>query len=141
MTETEFRLRYSELIEYYQYIEERLKYICAQLLADADKGWFNRLNELESDPFGMLIRKIKQLQNEKQMIVLDDKEIRELDDMRNSRIYWIHQCFGGMSSPVIFRKGELRRPEHAKKLKEDLSMAIEWEEKLTGKMQEGKNAQ
>ena len=60
MTETEFRLRYSELIEYYQYIEERLKYICAQLLADEDKDWFNRLNELESDPFGMLIRKIQQ---------------------------------------------------------------------------------
>lgn len=138
MTETEFRVEYSKLIEFYQYIEERLKYICASLLADEQKGWFERLNDLESDPFGMLIKKIQQLQNEKQIIILSDEEINGLDDVRNSRNYWIHQCFCGMSSPVIFRKGELRRSEHGKRLRTDLSIAIEWDEKLTNKMREGR---
>lgn len=134
MTETEFRLNYSRLIEFYQYIEERLEYICAHLLADEEKDWFCRLNDLESDPFGMLIRKIQQLQNDKRIILLNDEEIKELNDLRNIRNYWIHQCFSGMSSPVIFRKGELRRPENAKKLLADLSVAIEWDEKLTEKL-------
>ncbi len=129
---------YSRLIEFYQYIEERLKYICASLLADEQKGWFERLNDLESDPFGMLIRKIQQLQNDKQIVILSDEEIKGLDDVRNSRNYWIHQCFGGMTSPVVFRKGELRRPDHGKRLKTDLSVAIEWDERLTNKILEGR---
>ncbi len=37
MTETEFRVKHSELIEYYQLIEMRLKGICAALLADGEK--------------------------------------------------------------------------------------------------------
>ena len=138
MTETEFRVEYSELIEFYQYIEEHLKYICASLLADEQKGWFERLNDLESDPFGMLIKKIQQLQNDKQIVILSDEDIKELDDVRNSRNYWIHQCFGGMTSPVVFRKGELRRPEHGKRLRADLSIAIEWDERLANKMREGR---
>lgn len=38
MTEAEFRVKHSELIEYYQLIEMRLKCICADLLADEDRG-------------------------------------------------------------------------------------------------------
>ena len=47
MTESEFRFKYSELIEYYQYIEMRLKGICATILVltDEDKGWFERLSD------------------------------------------------------------------------------------------------
>ena len=66
------------------------------------------------------------------------EDIKELDDVRNSRNYWIHQCFGGMTSPVVFRKGELRRPEHGKRLRADLSIAIEWDERLANKMREGR---
>ena len=59
MTETEFRVKHSELIEYYQLIEMRFKSACAGLLADEEKGWFNRLDDYESDPFGKLIQKFK----------------------------------------------------------------------------------
>ena len=42
MTENDFRVKYCELMEYYQYLEMRLKFICAALLADEEKGWFGR---------------------------------------------------------------------------------------------------
>ena len=44
MTENDFRFKHSELIEYYQYIEMRLKAICAAILADEEKSWiYNNL--------------------------------------------------------------------------------------------------
>ena len=46
MTETEFRFKHSEIIEYYQLIEMRLKGICAALMADGNKGWYERLAKI-----------------------------------------------------------------------------------------------
>ena len=40
MTEADFRFKHSQLIGYYQFIEWRLKAICAAMLADEEKGWF-----------------------------------------------------------------------------------------------------
>ncbi len=54
MTESDFRFKHSELIEYYQYIEMHLKAICAGFLADEEKGWFERLSDYETDSFGNL---------------------------------------------------------------------------------------
>lgn len=130
MTETDFRINYSRLIEYYQYIEERLKYICAQLLVDEEKGWFSRINSIESDPFGMLITKIQSIQAQKQISVLSQKEIDALNEMRITRNYWVHQCFGGLWNSIIFKKGELKNPEYGRKVLADLSEAIEWDRKL-----------
>ena len=133
MTETEFRLKYSELIEYYQYIEERLKYICAFLLTDEEKGWLDRLNDIDSDPFGMLVTNIQSLQTQKQVAVLSQKDIDALNEMRITRNYWVHQCFGGLWNSIIFKKDELKDPEHGKRIIKDLSKAIEWDRKLTEK--------
>ena len=36
MTETEFRINHSKIIQYYQLVEDRLRVICAALLADED---------------------------------------------------------------------------------------------------------
>ena len=130
MTETEFRIKYSQLIEYYQYIEERLKYICAQLLADEEKSWFDRLDELESDPFGLLVTKIQSLQVQKHNAVLCQKDIDALNELRSARNYWVHQCFGGLKSPIIFKKEELKNHNHGNKVLADLSAAIEWDQKL-----------
>ena len=129
MTETEFRVKHSQLIEYYQYIEEKLKYICANLMADEQNGWFSSLNDVESDPFGMLITNIQSIQVQKETTLLSFEDIENLNKLRNTRNYWVHQCFGLWSS-VIFKKGELKNPEYGKKISKDLSEAIEWEQKL-----------
>ena len=129
MTENEFRIEYSRLIEYYQYIEMRMKFMCAGFLADEEKGWYERIFDYDSDPFGVLIQNIRKLQKETHNILLSDKDLAKLDEIREKRNYWIHQCFGGMN-PIIFYEGRLRHQGYAKKLLDDLNEAIEWDAKF-----------
>ena len=133
MTEKDFRFKHSELIEYYQYIEMRLKAICAALLADEEKSWIQRLDDYESDSFGTLLKKIKEIQEQKHIDVLTKDDLEQLDKMRITRNYWAHQCFGG-KQPIIFKKEIVNRNEYANKIISDLDEAIEWDEKLTKKI-------
>ena len=130
MTETEFRVKHSTLIEYYQLIEERFKYICSTLMSKEEHEWFINLNDVKSDPFGMLLNKIKSLQEQKKIILLTKEDFENLNKLRNTRNYWVHQCFGGFGSSIIFKRGNLKNPEQGKKISTDLLEAIEWEKKL-----------
>ena len=130
MTETEFRVKHSELIEYYQLMEMRLKTACAGLLADKEKDWFARLSDYESDPFGVLIKKIKEIQQRKNLSLLSDDEFIKLGELREKRNYWAHQCFGGQY-PIVFQKGNVKDPKYATKIVDDLDDAIKWDERLT----------
>lgn len=131
MTETEFRFKHSELIEYYQLIEMRLRGICADLCVDKARDWFDRYNDYESDSFGLLIRKTKEIQAQKQINLLSQDDFVELECLRKTRNYWAHECFGG-SIPIVFnREGELKRSIYAEKIASDLNDAIRWDEKLT----------
>lgn len=65
MTEVEFRVKHSELIEYYQLIEMHLKGICAALDVDKENSWFDKLDDFEADPLGKLLKEIKKLQSKK----------------------------------------------------------------------------
>ncbi len=131
MTETDFRVRHSELIEYYQLIEMRLRSICATLLADEDRGWLDRLDDYELDAFGSLLKKIKVIQRQKQKVLLSDDDFEKLDDLRKTRNYWVHQCFG-LHNRVGFRNKVVKNPEHIKRIIEDFNEVVEWDEKLTG---------
>ncbi len=131
MTENDFRFRHSELIEFYQLIEMRLRFICAEFIADEEKGWFDRLDDYEYDSFGLLLKKIKKLQTQKQIDLLIQEDFSTLNEIRKKRNFWVHQCFG--LYPIVFKNGELRHSESGKKLCLDLDEAIEWDEKLTEK--------
>lgn len=133
MTENDFRFKHSELIEYYQLIEMRLKAICVAILADEGKNWFESLNDYETDSFGTLIKKITELQEQKHVYPLSKEDLLQLDDIRKTRNYWAHQCFGGQQ-PITFKNDELKRQEFASKIIADLNEAIKWDEKLTKKM-------
>ncbi len=133
MTEEDFRFKHSELIEYYQYIEMRLKAICAGILANEEKSWIERLDDYESDSFGTLLTKIKEIQKQKQITVLNKDDLAKLDKLRITRNYWAHQCFGG-KHPIIFKKETVNRNEYANKIITDLNEAVEWDEKLTNKI-------
>ena len=130
MTETAFRQQHSELIGWYQLIEMHLRGICAALLTDEDRTWFDGLEIYETDAFGKLIHEIQALQSKKQIEVLTSEEIKILSAIREERNYWVHQCYIG-DSPITFSHGLLRKPEKAIKLCRDLQSAIEWDEKLT----------
>lgn len=130
MTEVEFRVKHSELIEYYQLIEMHLKGICAALDVDKENSWFDKLDDFEADPLGKLLKKIKKLQSKKNYKLLKDDDFRELDELRKKRNYWVHQCFS-TDDHVIFRKGILREASYCTKICSDWREAIEWDEKIT----------
>ena len=129
MTEADFRIQYCELMEYYQLIEMRCRGICAAILADDKKGWYERLADYEKDPLGTLIKHINELQKQKQIPIFTRDDLLELARVRNSRNYWAHQCFAG-NEPIIFSKGVVKRKHAVSQLRFDLQDAIEWDEKL-----------
>ena len=131
MTKTEFHVMHSELIAYYQFIEMHLRFICADFLADKDRDWFDRLDDYESDPLGLLIQKTKDIQKQKQITILTQDDFVKLDELRNRRNYWVHQCFGGIR-PVIFKKGKVKSSEDVKNITFDLNEAMAWSQKLAG---------
>jgi len=138
VTKPEFREKHSELIEYYQYIEMHLKGICAEILADQERDWYDRLNDYESDPFGKLVMQIKALQSQKQLALFSESDFEALENLRKARNYWVHQCFCG-DTPVIFRKGNVRNPKHAQELSCALDDAIDWDKRITNVMRSLRN--
>jgi len=129
MTEQEFRVKYCELMEYYQYIEMHLKGLCADLLANEDISWFEGLNNFREDPFGPLVKKLREIQAEKNVMALSSDEFAALDEVRKKRNYWTHECFGGLN-PIVFRNGVVRNNVNADKIIYDHQEAVEWDEKL-----------
>ncbi len=133
MTETEFRVQHSTLIEYYQYIEMRLKGICSAIHQDRLIEWYKHLDEYGEDSFGKLLIKVRTAQEQKQCFLLSDDDFRDLDRMRQARNYWCHQCFGG-DAPLIIKNGFVKQSECIIRLVSDLNDAIEWDEKLANKL-------
>ena len=132
MTEAEFRFKHSEIIECYQNIEMRLKGICAALDAEKEIDWFHGLDDHESDPLGKLLLEIHVLQQQRQMEFLKPEDFQGLDNLRQARNYWVHQCFAGNNGGISFKQnGELKKSEYGKRLRRDLHYAEEWEEKIT----------
>ena len=133
MTEAEFRFKHSKLIEYYQFIEWRLRAICAAMLADEEKGWFERLDDYETDAFGALVKTVQSIQKEKHITLLTQEDAASLSALRQDRNYWVHVCFIGNNDqelPITFNKGELKRSAFEQDLTKSLNDAIEWDEKL-----------
>ena len=129
MNKAEFYEKYCELITYYQCIEADLKGICASLLADEERGWFERLDDYESDPLGKMIQEIQILQEKKNCALFSSEDFEALNAMRKTRNYWVHQCFVGYTH-VTFHK-DIVRPPYGGKLNADLNEAIDWDQKLT----------
>lgn len=128
--EVVFRANHSKIIEYYQYIEMRLKGICAALLSETGKEWNEKLDDYESDPLGRLIYQLRSVQGYVDLAVFTEKEFEHLHSVREARNYWCHQCF---SAPhhVTFKNGSLRDAAFGTRLICDLSEAIETDRKLT----------
>ncbi len=131
MTETEFRVYHSRLIEYYQLIEMRLKCICAELLADEERGWFERLRDCETDPFGLLIQKTKDIQNQKHIVLLSQDDFKGLKELKEKRNYWAHQCFGGLNPITFSSEGTVKSIWGIQKIISDLEDAMKWDETIT----------
>ena len=131
MTETEFRFKHSQIIEYYQLIEMRLKGICSAILSDNIHDWFERLDDYESDPLGRHNKKKQEIQSQEDREYLSEEDIKRLDRIRQSRNYWCHQCFGSdRLVTVTIKNGNVKRQMHVERIIADLQEAIDCDEKL-----------
>lgn len=90
MTRDKFKLIHSELIMQVQCIESDLKFIYAGM----HRGNFERnLNVLEKSNLGTIIKKLKELDYSDGQPDLSEQDYLLLDQIREIRNYWCHQCF------------------------------------------------
>lgn len=86
----DFRSIHSKLIEQYQLIEYHLEGI----FGIAGNGDFEELtHRVENDTMGELIRKVRFIVKEKKYDFLSKEDFAILDEIRDARNYWCHQCY------------------------------------------------
>ena len=85
-----FKLIHSELIQQVQCIESNLKIMYAAML----KGNFkNNLMSVEKMNLGKIARELERLDNSDEMPEFNEDEYNTIDEIREIRNYWCHQCY------------------------------------------------
>ena len=90
MTLEEYRIRHSTLIEQYQWIEFDLEGLYAAI---SDEPFCEALREIEKDSIGGVVREIKKIEKEKNIVIFSEDEYQELDMLRERRNFWSHACY------------------------------------------------
>lgn len=90
MTLEEYRIKYSLLMEQYQWIEYDLEGICAALSEDP---FHEAIQEIERDSIGGIVREIRRLEDRQNTVVLTREEYEALEQIRERRNFWSHKCF------------------------------------------------
>ena len=90
MDRNRFKLIHSELIQQVQCVENNLKIIYAAML----KGDFNKnLKSTERMNLGKIARELEYLDNSDDMPEFSEEEYNTIDEIREIRNYWCHQCY------------------------------------------------
>lgn len=90
MDRNRFKLIHSELIQQVQCVENNLKIIYAAML----KGDFNKnLKTTERMNLGKIARELEYLDNSDDMPEFSEEEYNIIDEIREIRNYWCHQCY------------------------------------------------
>ena len=108
-----------------------MKCLCAALSSDEGANWFQKLDDYDSDPLGKMIQLLQAVQQQKHLEILTPAELLSLNDLRENRNWWVHQCFTDTEKHVTFNKGKLRKPVYEDMLKRDFEKASKWEDKIT----------
>ena len=90
MTRDQFKLIHSELIMHVQLIENDLRLIYASMKAGVFE---DNYDNLEQANLGKIIRALKELDNSDGAPELSDKDYETLNQIREIRNYWCHQCY------------------------------------------------
>ena len=116
MTRDKFKLIHSELIMQVQSIEHNLKLIYAGM----HKGNFEKnFNALGKSNLGSLIRKLKELDYSDGHPDLSRRDYEVLEQIREIRNYWCHQCFLDYIYIQDDREREYQFQQVARRLSED----------------------
>ncbi len=85
-----FKLIHSELIMSVQYIEQDLKLIYSILKS----GEFNNnYSDVENSPLGKLLKSLHEMDRELGYSKIKEKDYELLNQIREIRNYWCHQCY------------------------------------------------
>ena len=116
MTRDKFKLIHSELIMQVQLIENDLKLIYAGM----HKGNFDKnFNMLEKSNLGTTIRKLIELDYSDGHPDLSKRDYEVLEQIREIRNYWCHQCFLDYVYVKDDRQREYQFQQVARRLSED----------------------
>lgn len=85
-----FRKLHSEIIENYQCIEYDMKRIYSAMSSD---DFDDNMEWLTYDNWGKILNKLRKLDNTDDNPFFTDKEYELLDEIRERRNYWCHQCY------------------------------------------------
>lgn len=85
-----FKLIHSELIMSVQYIEQDLKLIYSILKSG---NFYDNYSNVENAPLGKLLKSFRELDQELGYSKLKEKDYELLNQIRELRNYWCHQCY------------------------------------------------
>lgn len=85
-----FRKLHSEIIENYQCIEYDMKRIYSAM---SSEDFDDNMEWLTNDNWGKILNKLRKLDNSDDNPFFTDKEYALLDEIRERRNYWCHQCY------------------------------------------------
>ena len=85
-----FRKLHSEIIENYQCIEYDMKRIYSAMSAE---DFDDNMEWLSNNNWGMILNKLKKLDNSDNNPYFTDEEYSILNEIRERRNYWCHQCY------------------------------------------------
>lgn len=91
LTLDEFRLKHSELIEHYQFIEHHLEDIYADI--QGKKDFYGGLMDVEKDNIPRLRKKLLELQEKTGIPILSEMDCAQLEEICGRRNFWCHNCY------------------------------------------------
>lgn len=111
-----FKLIHSELIMSVQYIEQDLK-----LIYSIRKGgeFGKNYSYVENSPLGKLLRSLHEMDQELGYSKIKEKDYELLDEIREIRNYWCHQCYIDFHYIEDIQEHERAFQEVAARLQED----------------------
>ena len=113
MTRDEFKIMHSEMLHHVQCIEHDLRIIYATL----QSGNFDEnINYIENASMGQIIAELKRADEIDGYPDLSDSDYRTIDNIREIRNYWCHQCY----LDYVYIADEKERTERFNKIAERL---------------------
>lgn len=127
MTRDKFKLIHSDLIMQVQCIENDLRIIYAAMKSgDFDDNF----DDLEKANLGRIIRELKRLDRSDGHPDLAEDDYELIDQIREIRNYWCHQCYLDFIYVPDYYEREQRFQEIAERLSHDESRTLDLQEKL-----------
>lgn len=113
MTRDKFKMIHSELIQQVQCVENNLRVIYAAMC----KGNFkSNLQSLNKANLGKIARELEELDYSDDFPELSQDDYEVIDEIRNIRNYWCHQCY----LDFVYIQDDLQREQAFKRIAQRL---------------------